>query len=98
VPAQSVGAGGAQVSLRHAETLKPDGSLDVANLRGARATDRYTLRAEARKPGSRASPTTVFRYVELKGFPGRPGLGSLEGRVVHDDLKTAGEFACSIRC
>ena len=38
------GAAGTQVSLRHAETLKPDGTLYMANLRGARVTDTYTLR------------------------------------------------------
>jgi alpha-L-rhamnosidase len=33
--------------------------------------------------------------VEVKGYPGKPGLSSLEGQVVHDDLQTGGEFACS---
>jgi alpha-L-rhamnosidase len=37
------GPKGAQVTLRHAETLQPDGSLYIANLRSARATDLYTL-------------------------------------------------------
>ena len=43
------GPQGAQVTLRHAETLNPDGSLYVANLRSARATDVYTL--EGRRHG-----------------------------------------------
>ena len=38
------GPAGTQVSLRHAETLKPDGTLDLANIRGARVTDIYTLK------------------------------------------------------
>jgi alpha-L-rhamnosidase len=33
-----------------------------------------------------------FRYVEATGFP---ELMTLEGRVVNDDLPTAGEFSCS---
>ena len=31
----------------------------------------------------------------MTGFPGKPTLDSLEGRVVNDDLRTAGEFTCS---
>ena len=38
------GPKGAQVKLRHAETLNPDGSLYTANLRSAAATDLYTLK------------------------------------------------------
>ena len=38
------GPKGAQVRLRHAETLNPDGSLYTANLRTAAATDLYTLK------------------------------------------------------
>ncbi len=38
------GPAGSRVMLRHAETLKPDGSLYMANLRGAQVTDVYTLR------------------------------------------------------
>ena len=30
--------------LRHAETLKPDGTLNLANNGGMQATDTYTLR------------------------------------------------------
>ena len=28
----------------------------------------------------------------MTGYPGKPGLASIEGQVVHDDLETAGEF------
>lgn len=38
------GPAGAEIRLRHAETLNEDGSLFPANLRGARATDLYVLR------------------------------------------------------
>src|SRR5262249_10808168 len=36
-----------------------------------------------------------FRYVEVRGFPGKPPLNAIQGRVVNDDLKPAGEFICS---
>jgi alpha-L-rhamnosidase len=90
------GPAGTQVTLRHAETLKPDGSLYMANLRSAEVTDRYTLRGTG---GQEIwEPRFVshgFRYVEVTGFPGQPDLESIEGRVVNDDLPVAGNFLCA---
>lgn len=89
------GPGGTRITLRHAETLKPDGSLYMANLRGAQMTDSYILRGEGKETWEPRLTSHGFRYVEMTGFPGRPKLDSLEGRVVNDDLRTAGEFFCS---
>ncbi|MBI4877267.1 MAG: family 78 glycoside hydrolase catalytic domain [Acidobacteria bacterium] len=36
-----------------------------------------------------------FRFVEVTGYPGEPKLDAIEGRVVHDDLRCAGDFECS---
>jgi alpha-L-rhamnosidase len=42
------GPAGTTVTLRHAETLNPDGTLYLANIRGAKVTDKYTLRGQKR--------------------------------------------------
>jgi alpha-L-rhamnosidase len=84
-----------QVFLRHAETLAPDGTLYLANIRGAKVTDAYTLRGEGIEVWEPRFVYHGFRYVEVTGFPGKPTLFSLEGRVVHDDLPVTGTFACS---
>jgi alpha-L-rhamnosidase len=89
------GSAGTRVTLRHAETLKPDGSLYLANLRGAQMTDAYILRGDHKEIWEPRFTSHGFRYVELTGFPGRPSLDSIEGQVVNDDLRTAGEFTCS---
>ena len=89
------GPAGTQVTLRHAETLKPDGSLYMANLRGAEVTDVYTLKGGGAETWEPRFVTHGFRFVEVTGFPGRPDLHSLEGRVVNDDLPGAGNFFCS---
>ena len=89
------GTAGTRVSLRHAETLKPDGSLYMANLRGAQVTDIYILRGGGKEIWEPRFTSHGFRYVEMTGFPGRPTVDSLEGHVVNDDLRTAGEFTCS---
>jgi alpha-L-rhamnosidase len=89
------GPKGAQVTLRHAETLEPDGSLYVANLRGARAADIYTLKGGVPEVYEPRFTYHGFRYVEVTGFPGEPTAAALEGRVVHDDMDRAGEFTSS---
>src|ERR1039457_7228888 len=89
------GPKGTQVTLRHAETLQPDGSLYIANLRGAKATDVYTLKGGAPEVWEPRFTYHGFRYVEVTGFPGEPALAAIEGRVVHDDMDRAGEFTSS---
>jgi len=89
------GHAGDSVTLRHAESLKPDGSLCMANLRGAEVTDVYTLRGSGTETWEPRFVTHGFRYVEVTGWPGKPDLTSIEGRVVNDDLPVAGDFSCS---
>lgn len=89
------GPAGTTVSLRHAETLKPDGTLYLANLRGAKVTDKYTLRGEGEETWEPRFTYHGFRFVEVIGYPGKPTLDSLTGCVVHDDLARSGQFACS---
>jgi alpha-L-rhamnosidase len=88
------GAAGTVVRLRHAEILHPDGELDTANLRGARATDTYTLRGDP--AGEVYEPRFTyhgFRYVELTGYPGKPDLASIEGIVAHTDARQTGTLS-----
>jgi alpha-L-rhamnosidase len=89
------GPAGTAVRLRHAETLQPDGTLYIANLRGARCTDLYTLKGQGIELYEPRFTYHGFRYVEITGFPGEPGLDTLEACVVHDDLEPAGDFVCS---
>ena len=89
------GGRGTEVRLRHAETLKSDGTLYLDNIRGAKVTDTYTLKGKGTEVYEPRFTYHGFRFVEVTGFPGKPGLGSIEGQVVHDDVETAGEFACS---
>lgn len=89
------GSAGHEVRLRFAETLNPDGTLYMANLRGAKVTDTYTLRGVGREVWEPRFTYHGFRYVEVTGLPGYATLAAIEGRVVHDDVERAGEFACS---
>jgi alpha-L-rhamnosidase len=89
------GPAGTQVTLRHAETLRPDGELYVENLRSAQATDLYTLKGGAAETWEPRFTYHGFRYVEVSGFPGEPTAASLEGRVVHDAMTRVADFTSS---
>ncbi|HWR50043.1 MAG TPA: glycoside hydrolase family 78 protein [Bryobacteraceae bacterium] len=89
------GPKGAQVQLRHAETLRPDGTLYVANLRSARAADTYTLAGSGAESWEPRFTYHGFRYVEVTGYPGEPDLTTLEGRVVHDAMEQTADFSSS---
>ena len=89
------GPKGTLVKLRHAETLNPDGSLYVANLRSAKAEDIYTLKGGGAEIYEPRFTYHGFRYVEVTGFPGEPTAAALDARVVHDDMERAGEFTSS---
>lgn len=89
------GPRGTTISLRHGEHLNPDGTLALANLRSAKATDHYTLRGGSNETYGPRFTIHGFRYVEVSGYPGDLNPDSILGCVVHDDLRSTGSFSCS---
>jgi alpha-L-rhamnosidase len=89
------GPRGTQVKMRFAETLQPDGSLYLANIRSAKVTDIYTLKGDGVETYEPRFTYHGFRFVELTGFPGTPDLTAIEGKVVYDDLPLTGRFETS---
>jgi alpha-L-rhamnosidase len=89
------GPKGTRVMLRHAETLNPDGSLYVANLRSAKAADIYTLKGAGTEVYEPRFTYHGFRYVEVSGLPSEPTASTLEGRVVNDDMERQADFTSS---
>ena len=89
-------ASGTTVRVRHGEMLDSDGTLYTANLKGAAATDHYTLagsgEAETLEP---RFTFHGFRYVEVSGRLSRESIESLTGVVLCSDMAPTGEFACS---
>ncbi|GJM33919.1 MAG: alpha-rhamnosidase [Saprospiraceae bacterium] len=89
------GSAGTTVTLRHAETLLPDGKLSLVNMRAAEVTDVYTLKGNGIEIWEPRFTTHGFRYVEVRGYPGQPDLQTIEGVVVNDDLRITGTFYSS---
>ena len=86
---------GTKVYMKHAEKLRPDGTLYLDNIRSAKVTDVYTLKGEGIEVYEPRFTYHGFRYVEITGFPGKPDLSAIEGVVIHDALERTGEFSCS---
>ena len=90
------GTAGTTVRLRHAEVLNPDGTLYTDNLRTARATDTYTLRGGGAETYEPRFTFHGFRYVEVTGFPGRPSLDAVVGRVIHTSAPFTMDFRTNV--
>lgn len=86
---------GRQVKLRFAEILKENDELFTENLRDAKVSDIYILKGGDEEIWEPSFVYHGFRYVEISGYPGKPALDDFEGRVVYDNIKTAGTFETS---
>jgi alpha-L-rhamnosidase len=76
--------------------LHPDGRLMTENLRKARAIDHYVLRGD--KSGETYVPRFTFhgfQYVEVTGYPGKPGMDAITGIALHSDTPLTSDFTCS---
>ncbi|WP_406142214.1 alpha-L-rhamnosidase [Streptomyces sp. NBC_01089] len=90
------GRAGTTVQLRHGEVLNPDGTLYTANLRTAAATDTYTLAGRGTETYTPRFTFHGFRYVEVTGYPGRPPLSAVTGRVIHTSAPFTMEFRTNV--
>lgn len=87
---------GRTVTLRHGEALDAEGKLYTANLRRARATDRYTAKGD--ENGEIWEPQFTFhgfRYVEVHGHDEELPIDAITGIVIHTDMEQTGSFECS---
>lgn len=90
------GKAGQELVVRHGEVRDTDGSLYVANLRGARATDRFVLRGLPE--GETFEPRFTchgFRYAEISGLSASLPLDAVTAVVLSTDARTTGAFECS---
>jgi alpha-L-rhamnosidase len=86
---------GDQVTLKFAETVYEDGTVNQENLRGAKATDVYIFKGGEPETWEPRFTYHGFRYVQMEGYPGTPGPKAIEGRVVRSSVEPVGEFTCS---
>ncbi len=88
------GDAGDTITLRHAEVLE-DGELCTRPLRGADATDRYTMRGGISETWEPRFTFHGFRYAEVDGWPGEVTPDALRAVACYSDMERTGWFSCS---
>ncbi|WP_238007683.1 family 78 glycoside hydrolase catalytic domain [Dactylosporangium sp. AC04546] len=92
------GPAGTTVTIRHAEVLNPDGTIYTTNLRGAQATDRFTLAGTGGTETYEPRFTVHgYRYVELTGLPAglTPTASTVTGRAAWTSGNQSGTLTTS---
>lgn len=94
------GPAGTEVVMRYGERLNADGALDQQEIAqhiktGKAQTDTYILKGQGTEVWEPRFAYHGFQYVEVTGLPGKPGLDTIEARVVHTAFDRAGSFECS---
>ncbi|HEU4752978.1 MAG TPA: family 78 glycoside hydrolase catalytic domain, partial [Armatimonadota bacterium] len=70
-------------------------NLQVGAPETAWQTDTFILKGEGEEEYRPRFTFHGFRYVEVTGYPGRPGPEAVTGYALHSDVPSAGEFSCS---
>lgn len=86
------GSAGQVITVRHAEILNPDGTLNTTFLRSAKATATYTCR-DGKQTYSPRFTYMGFRYAGIKGV--KPENVEVEAVALYSDVAHAGAFHCS---
>ncbi len=86
---------GEQITLRFAEFLNDDGTINQENLRGALATDKYILKGEEEEVWEPSFTSHGFRFVEITGYSGTPTAQDFEGCILYDEMEQTGTFETS---
>lgn len=89
------GPKGTKITLRYAENVHEDGTLDFKSMNLAQATGSYILKGQGVELYEPHFTYYGFRYIEMTGFPGEPDPENLEGCVVHSACEHTGSFECS---
>ena len=94
------GPAGTAVKIRYGERVDGAGMLDVTKIkehvRGeVFQTDTYILKGQGVETWEPRFTYHGFQYIEITGYPGRPSLDSIRGRVVHTAFEQSGQFSCS---
>lgn len=104
------GPAGQQIVMRYGEDTLKDGNINVmtavaGQIKGGNGgpgaphiawqEDRYTLKGEGKETWTPRFTFHGFRFVEISGWPGKPGVNDIDGLRLSADLETAGSFTSS---
>jgi len=84
------GAKGTKITLRFAERLNADGTLDFTSLRAAKATDTYILSGNGVETFQPKFTFHGFRWVSIQGLEKAPALSEVSGIVICSQVPEIG--------
>jgi len=88
------GAGGETVTLRFGEAQYDDGALNASSNNAARQEDRYTLKGDGEEVFEPRFTFHGFQFVEVTGYPGKPGADAVTGCFMRTAVPKTGVFEC----
>ncbi len=91
------GSAGDEIEMCFSEELLKDGELDFKSAGGEKQIQRdvFILSGRGEETYEPRFVWHEFRYVEIKGWPGKMDLSMIDGREVHCDVERTGSFTCS---
>ncbi len=89
------GAAGTKITLKFAERLNADGTLDVTNLKEAKSTDTYILSGNGTETFQPKFTFHGFRWISVQGLEQAPALTDVTGIVIGTLLPENGSLRTS---
>jgi len=91
---RAAGPAGSTITVRSAENLYPDGTLNNLTSADARQADTFILAGAGLETYEPRFSYHGGQYIEMTGHPARPTLDSIEGCVIRSDCAQSGTFEC----
>ena len=88
------GAAGETVTLRFGEAQYENGALNAWSNSAARQEDRYTLKGGGEEVFEPRFTFHGFQFVEVTGYPGKPGPDAVTGCFIRTAVPQTGAFEC----
>lgn len=89
------GKRGTIITLKFAELLNDDGTVNQENLRLAKAKDAYILKGGEAEHWEPAFTYHGFRYIQIEGYPYKPQPGDIRINIIRSAVEPTGAFRCS---
>jgi alpha-L-rhamnosidase len=89
------GERGTEITMKFAEALYKDGTVNQENLRSAEAKDVYVLKGGMEEHWEPQFTYHGFRYIQIEGFPYKPKPGDFRIKIVRSAVNQTGNFKCS---
>jgi alpha-L-rhamnosidase len=85
---------GDEIQLHFGEAQYDDGRINTSSNNAARQQDHYICRGDETEVYEPQFTFHGFQFVEMRGYPGKPELQTLEGRFVRTAVARTGSFKC----